>query len=148
MTDSDLRAEVAAVVRKMLYPSPLMHWMEGLAQAERIGRIKKSKQSVLRYGVRYFLMAQISTQVTGVDGYKLTITPMDDEVYIELVNRNAPGNIEMTVAYPDWLLDFLDDDENFALMVPGCEEKLGEVLQRIYEWCLEHPPYDILVRPS
>lgn len=149
------RPTVAEVVRKMLYPSPLMHWMEGLTQAERIGRIKKSKYSVLRYAIRQFLVTQISTQTDLYAAGKVTVVPMDDEVEIAYMYRESHDDDcvlqeqrTVTVTYPDWLLDFLDDDENFALMLPECEEKVGEVIQRIYEWCLGHPPYNLLVEKT
>ena len=148
-TTEQLQTEINAVVRKRLYPSPLMHWMEGLTQAERIGRIKRSKYSVLRYSIRQFLVTQVSgvTQGTAfhVD-YTFKIMPMDDEIVIRFYNEEDDRTLN--IPYPDWLLDFLDDDENFALMLPDDDNKSGEVIQRIYEWCLEHPPYDILVRPS
>lgn len=142
----ELQAAITAEVRKMLYPSPLIHWMEGLSGAERVGRIKRSKLSVLRYGVRQFLVTQISTSTNAYESHKLQIDPLDDEVQIWL--RNEDDDITLNIPYPDWLVDFLDDDENFALMLPVCDDKLEEVLQRIYEWCRSHPPYDILVRPS
>lgn len=142
----ELQVAITAEIRKMLYPSPLMHWMEGLAQAERVGRIKRSKFSVLRYGIRQFLVTSIATGVPESEDYKVIIEPWDDEVIIQASTNTQARQWE--VAYPDWLVDFLDEEENFWLMTRRCEEKLEEVLQRIYEWCMAHPPYDILVTKS
>ena len=150
--DDELRDEIAKTLRKMLYPSPLMRWMEGLTQAERIGRIKRSKYSVLRYSIRQFVITQLGTVLQGTThwhDYKLTVVPMNDEVIITGTNPLSPEhNWEITQPYPDWLFDFLDDDDNFPLLLPDCNEKLGEVIQRVYEWCYSHPPYDILVKPA
>lgn len=143
-TDIDIGGQITMTVRKMLYPSPLIHWMEGLTQAERIGRIKRSKQSVLRYGIRQFLVSQINVASDAYVDHKVAVCPMDDEVIVSLKKVGYENNV--IVPYPDWLLDFLEEEENFALLLPDCEEKLGEVLQRIYEWCRTHPPYDLLVK--
>lgn len=142
----ETRAEITSQVRKMLYPSPLMHWMEGLANAERIGRISTSRQSVLRYGIRQFIVSQLPEISPD---WKVTVAPMDDEVEVRGRNPlNPDTDWEVIVRYPMWLQDFLEEDENFELMVPGCDEKLGEVLQRIFEWCAKTPPYDLLVKPA
>jgi hypothetical protein len=144
MNENELPDQIGETIRKMLYPSPFAHWMEGLTQAERVGRIKRSKMSTLRYGLRQFLMTQISASTRAYESHTLQITPMDDEVQIWLHNEN--DDITLGIAYPFWLQDFLTEDENFALLLPDCEEKIAEVLQRIHEWCLANSPYDLLVR--
>lgn len=145
MTD-ELRAEIAQILRKMLYPTPFMRWMEGLTGAERIGRIKKSKKSVLTYGLERYIQTQLPELPAN---QKVTIHPFDDCAFIKGTNPLEPeNNWLIEFPYPYWLRDFLADGENDLLLEPDCEEKLGELLQTIYEWCRSHPPYDILVSPA
>jgi len=117
-----------------------MAWMEGLAGAER------AKMSVLRYGIARYIQSQLP-EIDPV--YKIRVMPLNDEVIITGTNPTVEPAVkwELTVPYPAWLVDFLDDDDRFELLLPGCEEKLEEVLQRIYEWCQESDEYRPLITP-
>jgi hypothetical protein len=141
--NDELRQEIESTVRRILFPTPLIHWMEGLTGAERNGRIARSKLSVLRYGIQRY----VQSQLPEIDQrFRLDVEPYDDSIRIAGRDPVTPvDNWEITVAYPIWLQEFLDDDDRFALMVPGCTDKLEEVLQRVFEWCREHEDYRVLV---
>lgn len=129
-----------AVQTALQKPGMLIKWMELLDGAERVGRIKRAKMSVLRYGIQRY----IQSRLPEIDmRFRVRLEPMDDCIEITCKDPAVPkaaDDWEVTVDYPDWLVNFLDDDERFTLMLPGCPEKLGEVLQQIYEYCAEQYP--------
>lgn len=124
-----------------------MKWMELLEGAERVGRIRRAKMSVLRYGIQRYVQSQLP-EIDPI--YRLYISPLDDSITIEGRHPSQEPGLRwlISVDYPLWLQDFLDEDENFLLMLPEDETKLQEVLQRIYEWCYGHVEYHVLVTPA
>lgn len=144
--NDELKQQIEDVIRRILFPTPMMKWMDGLQQAERVGRIKRAKMSVLRYGIQRYVQSQLP-EIDPV--FRLDISPMDDEITIGGRNPLTPeNNWLLTFAYPIWLQDFFAEDENFDLLLREDETKLQEVLQRIFEWCYEHKQYRCLVEPA
>lgn len=141
--NEELHQQIQDTIRRILFPTPMMKWMDGLQQAERVGRIKRAKMSVLRYGIQRYVQSQLPT----IDPiFRLSVLPWGEE--IEILGRNPitpEQDWTLEFPYPSWLRDFFEEDENYELLVPTNETKLQEVLQRIYEWCYEHKQYQCLV---
>lgn len=140
----ELDAEIKLLVLRVLMPTPLMTWMEGLGNAERVGRIKRAKiggqpVSILRYGIERYVQSQLP-EIDPV--WRLRLYPMDTEIIIEGRNPTVTPEArwEITAPYPTWLVDFFESDVGFDLLMPDSEDKLGEVLQEIYAWCYEYSP--------
>lgn len=138
-----LTPAILSLVQQILMPHPLMSWMEGLAGAERVGRIARSKNSVLRYGISRYVQSQLPTIP---DDWRLYLFPMDTEIVVKGRYKTEPHEEwEIHAPYPEWLVDFLDDDERFNLLLPESDAKLEEVLQQIYEFCYHHDRYKYMV---
>jgi hypothetical protein len=149
----ELEQQIHDLVLRVLMPTPLMNWMEGLTNAERVGRIARAriggqKVSVLRYGIERYVQSQLP-EMDRV--WRLRLYPMDTEIIITGRNPTVEPEQRWEIAapYPQWLLDFFEDDTGFDLLMPECEDKLGEVLQKMYEWCWNYSPtYRKLVQPT
>lgn len=140
MLTENLRHEIEATITRLMLPKPLIAYMEGLAKAEQTGRIKRAKMSPLNYGLRRFLESNMPT----TNNNTIRIIPQDEQLFLTGSDSQF-GPWKHEVIYPVWFLDFVEDDERFELLLPGSEAKLEEVLQQIYEWCLNDERYRSLV---
>lgn len=154
MSETPLIDEIGSVIRKRLYPLALMRYMEGLEKAEKAGRIRKSGNSAMRYALEAFLRTQIAVDIESSLDWRLYVEAMDDSAGIKAVEKQAvekqagiAGSLvqEGVCYYPDWLIDFFEEDINFDLLLPGNDDDLAEAAQRIHEWCWKHPTYKMLV---
>lgn len=143
----ELEHQIQTIIERILQPATLIKWMEQLDGAERVGRIKRSKLSTLRYGLARY----VQSQLPDIDPvWRIRIHPYNDVVVVHGQNPTVVPheNWELQIDYPEWLAEFFDDPKNFDLLRREDNSKLEEVLQRIFEWCYYHPDYHSLVETS
>jgi hypothetical protein len=124
------------VVKRLADPVAFLAWADGFQGAERVGRIKRSKLSVLDY----LLTAYVGRHIDSIYGEEARTVALvtDEEVCVSHTTRtDPPVQTTVHVALPDWLFEFFDDDEHALLLDPRDTTKLLEVIQQIHEFCFE-----------
>jgi hypothetical protein len=126
-----------AVATRLASPEQFCNWSELLHNAERVGRIKKSKLSPLAYCLTRYIQRGLEEQA-DIRADWVTMDSIGFWISTHtVVNEQRIGKTTI-VEHPDWLFEFFEPEENEALLDPADENTLMEVLQRVYEWCREH----------
>jgi hypothetical protein len=119
-------------------PMPFIKWSEGLEPAEKVGRIKRAKMSALYYCLHHFILRRVTDNDTFAPPDVKVYVATDDQSTLVRIKRTIGEEIAITVLHPEWLYDFFDDEEHFELLFPDDTTPLMEVLQLLYEFCLQN----------
>jgi hypothetical protein len=125
------------------HPEAVISWIETLQHADSVGRIKKSRMSALTYGLYHYTQSRIRTTVDLPAHVVCTIVVLDDQAVVlsllELGPDGKPNGQSLTwpEVWPEWIFEFFDDEDYAALLHPSNTDKILEVTQEMYEFCLE-----------
>jgi hypothetical protein len=129
---------VSIATHRLEDPEQFIKWSELLNNAERTGRIKRAKRSPLAYCLERFTQSAMTDDAQVSSDFRLYFKVDDEVMHIEWKNpheANSDGTAE--VPLPDWAFTFFEDENHAALLEPDNTEKLAEVLQQVYEHCIQ-----------
>lgn len=129
---------ISATVKRLEDPQQFLTWSEALDNAERTGRIKRAKRSPLAYCLERFAQSALTVDPDISSELRLYLTVDDVAMTIQWKNpHEANSDGEAEIALPEWAYTFFEDDTHSALLDKDNPEKLGEVLQQVYEHCIQ-----------